>query len=940
MSPKEFIDKWKPVTTSERATAQSHFNDLCDLLGEPKPHDDDPTGERYAFEKGAIKSGGGDGWADVWRKGCFAWEYKGKHKDLEKALAQVKQYAAALQNPPLLVASDIERIIVITNWTNTVSVRHEIKLEELTDPFKLDFLRRVFRGDEKLRTGESRTALTAKVASKFANLAQELQEQGYEPLRVAHFVNRLVFCMFAEDAGLLTEDIFSKMLEVTRKKPSEFVPSAQDLFRAMSKGGRFGLQTIEWFNGGLFEDDDALPLTHSQIDLVRDAAKLDWSAIDPSIFGTLFERGLDPEKRSQLGAHYTDPENIMRIVNPVVLEPLSQEWDEAKAQIEKFKSPAKKKDILNTYLLRLRSVSVLDPACGSGNFLYLALRGLKDLELRVLFEAETLGLEKQFPQLDPSVLKGIELNVYAAELARVSIWIGELQWQIEHGFNVERNPVLKPLDSIENRDALLTNIGTITTWPLAEFIIGNPPFLGGSLLRRGLGHEYVDQLFAAFGDRIPNFSDLCCYWFEMARQSIENEKSKRVGLIATQGIRGTSNRKVLERIKETGDIFFAWSDLDWYLDGANVHVSIVGFDDGESKSKDLDGKSVHEIHSNLSALSSDSTQAKTILANMGVCFMGASPKAPFDIDENLAVSMLSEPNVHGFPNSDVVRPVVSAIDLTRESRELWTVDFGLRSYPDAVLYQKPFAHIEAIVKPIRVNNRRAAYAEKWWQYAEARSGMRAALTKLPRQLVTPGVSKHRIFRWYPTSSLCNQGTLVFARDDDFAFGLLQSRFHEIWALAQGTQLEDRPRYTPTTCFETFPFPSPTGDQEIAISEAAKELDHLRENWLNPVEWTRTSTLTFPATVGGPWHGWIPDTEQNEIGSVQEAHYIRKIAHPAMVASVAARTLTRLYNEQPAWLRNAHRKLDEAVADAYGLPVDIVESDLLAELLQRNLRQSK
>ena len=354
MSPQEFVDKWRLVTTSERATAQTHFNELCELLGEPKPHDVDPNGDWYAFEKGAAKTGGGDGWADVWKRGAFAWEYKGKHKDLEKALAQVKQYAAALENPPLLVACDINRIVVTTNWTNTVSVRYEVSLEDLLIPGKRNLLQQVFRGDVALRTGEERAHLTQKVAKEFAELARELEAAGHDPLVAAHFVNRLVFCMFAEDAGLLRDHLFTEMLDAVRNSPQDFQGLAQDLFRAMSKGGRVGFKAIDWFNGGLFEDDVALPLDRKQIERVRKAAALDWSAIDPSILGTLFERGLDPAKRSQLGAHYTDPENIMRIVEPVVLRPLRREWEAARAEIEEYKSPAKRRERFEAFHRRLR----------------------------------------------------------------------------------------------------------------------------------------------------------------------------------------------------------------------------------------------------------------------------------------------------------------------------------------------------------------------------------------------------------------------------------------------------------------------------------------------------------------------------------------------------------------------------------------------------------
>ncbi len=735
MSPKEFIDKWSSVTQTERATAQSHFNDLCDLLGEPKPHDADPTGETYAFEKGAAKTGGGDGWADVWRRGCFAWEYKGKHKDLEKALVQVKQYAAALHNPPLLVASDINRIIVITNWTNTVSVRHEIHLSELTDPFKLQFLKKVFQGDQSLCTGESRTALTAKVASEFAKLAQELQNEGYEPLRVAHFVNRLVFCMFAEDAGLLSDHVFSKMLDVTRAKPEDFVPLAGDLFRAMSKGGRHGFQTIDWFNGGLFEDDDALPLTRTQIDLVRNAATLDWSAIDPSILGTLFERGLDPEKRSQLGAHYTDPQNIMRIVNPVVLEPLSREWDIAKVQIETYKSPAKKKEALDKYLDRLRNVTVLDPACGSGNFLYLALRGLKDLEHRVLLEAESMGLQRQFPQLDPSVLRGIELNVYAAELARVSIWIGELQWQIEHGFNVERKPILKPLDSIENRDSLLNVDGTEAIWPAAEFIIGNPPFIGDKVMREHLGDSYTEEIRKKYKGHVPGGADFVCYWFAKGAIAIESGKSKSVGLVSTNKIRKGANSSVLRQALISNEIFAAWSDVPWHDEkGAAVRVAITCFAPSEDLTglpRMLDGVQVAKILPDLTGQTTlnqvDLGLAGKLSENLGKSFNGICLSGDFDVTDDVALLWLLEPNPSNKPNSDLLRPLWNGKDLATRWAGRWLIDTGTEmSEEESSQYVSPFAWLEEKVKPVRTSNKRKARAEKWWRQGETRPGMRQA----------------------------------------------------------------------------------------------------------------------------------------------------------------------------------------------------------------------
>ena len=473
MTPDEFIAKWQASKLKERSASQEHFIDLCRLLDEPTPADADPTGEYYCFERGARKDTGGDGWADVWKRHCFAWEYKGKHANLDKAFGQLRQYALALENPPLLIVSDMARFRVHTNWTNSVSEVHEFTLEDLADAAARDKLKWAMSDPERLRPGESRHALTERAAATFAMLAQSLRERGYNPQVVAHFVNRLVFCMFAEDVGLLPDDMFTRMLKHAREQPETFVVLAQDLFKAMSTGGRIGFETVEWFNGGLFDDDTALELSAAEIEIAHKAAVLDWSDIDPSILGTLFERGLDPDKRSQLGAHYTDRDKIMDIITPVIIRPWLAEWETEKTRIadalekaERAKSQAARTrqrnladQLLRTFLERLRKFTVLDPACGSGNFLYLALQALKDLEHLIQLQAEGMGLQRAFPSIGPANVKGIEVNTYATELARVSVWIGEIQWMRRNGFQETRDPILKLLGTIECRDAILTPEG-------------------------------------------------------------------------------------------------------------------------------------------------------------------------------------------------------------------------------------------------------------------------------------------------------------------------------------------------------------------------------------------------------------------------------------------------------------------------------------------------
>ena len=493
----------------------------------------------------------------MWKRHCFAWEYKGKHADLDAAFDQLRQYALALENPPLLIVSDMRRFRIRTNWTNSVSKTYEFGLDDLVDGSVRDKLKWAMSDPERLRPGETRQTVTERAARTFAQLAQSLRDQGHDPQEVAHFVNRLVFCMFAEDVGLLSDAMFTRMLEHARRRPEEFGTLARDLFGAMSIGGRVGFETVDWFNGGLFEDDVALPLDKAQIETTLEASALDWSNIDPSILGTLFERGLDPDKRSQLGAHYTDRDKIMRIIDPVIVRPLLAEWKTAKARIAssleranavKSRAAATRhrrqgENSLSSFLARLRKFTVLDPACGSGNFLYLALHALHDLEHRVQLEAEALGLQRAFLSVGPANVKGIELNSYAAELARVSVWIGEIQWMRRNGFPGSREPILDSLETIECRDAILASDGGEPEWPDADVIIGNPPFLGGKLLIANLGEDYVSTLFDVYKHRVPREADLVCYWFVKAGAHLGGGAERRVGLVATNSIRGGANRR-------------------------------------------------------------------------------------------------------------------------------------------------------------------------------------------------------------------------------------------------------------------------------------------------------------------------------------------------------------------------------------------------------------
>jgi hypothetical protein len=331
LTPSQFAAKWMGSARTERAASQEHFIDLCRMLGFPTPNEADPTGESYAFEKDADKTDGGDGFADVWKRGHFGWEYKRKKKDLGVAYSQLLQYREALENPPLLVVCDIDRFQVHTNFTNTVKTVYKFALADLAEKPRepLRILRAVMGEPDVLRPSVTLNELTELAASKFAELAKALRAQKYDPHRVAHFLNKLVFSMFAQHAGLLPPRLVQRLADNTKNVPKSFAAGLRDLFSKMSNsGGLFGPEEIQWFNGGLFDGDDVLPLTTGQIGVVRMVSELDWSQIEPAIFGTLFERGLDPDKRSQLGAHYTDRESMEKLIDPVVIAPLRREFED------------------------------------------------------------------------------------------------------------------------------------------------------------------------------------------------------------------------------------------------------------------------------------------------------------------------------------------------------------------------------------------------------------------------------------------------------------------------------------------------------------------------------------------------------------------------------------------------------------------------------------
>ncbi len=513
MDVNAFKQKWIVASgQKESAAAQSHFHDLCRLLNVSTPTEADPTGETYTFEKGATKAGGGDGYADVWYRGHFAIEYKGIKKDLNKAYQQVIKYKDALENPPLLVVCDLNTIRIHTNFTNTTQKVYEVTLADLDahnterNVSNLVLLAKMWTEPEWFRPEETADSVTIEAARRFSEIARGLHQRGTHPESAAHFLVQMVFCLFAEDIRLLPENIFSKMISYTYDYPSLFQERCTEFLQKMNTGGDIAYQRIPYVNGGLFETVDVPELTKAEIGKILDATEWDWSTIEPAIFGTLFERSLDPEKRSQLGAHYTSKADIQRVVDPVVIQPLRRKFadvvqkhgappvgDEPAPKLTTRQKNAALKDI-DALLTELANATVLDPACSSGNFLYVALEELLSLEYEVQLYRSRITVTPLLAesQVNPMQLRGIEINPYAQQLAQTAIWIGYLQWwQRNRHTRYERTPILDRLDSIELKDALLTvhDDGSVTEteWPAAKYIIGNPPFIRDKHVIRRLG---------------------------------------------------------------------------------------------------------------------------------------------------------------------------------------------------------------------------------------------------------------------------------------------------------------------------------------------------------------------------------------------------------------------------------------------------------------------
>jgi len=836
-------------------------------------------------------------------------------KAMEKAFVQAVAYTRHLSSkPPFVLTCDIgERFELWQGFSGDYGgygARQDILFTDLRKPEVFALFVDIFT-DPQLRNPEKIAAkVTREVAADLAELSKRLEGQ-HDPQAVAHFLMRCIFTMFAEDVGLLKEHLFTEALESRwLTHPKTFQPEVTALWEAMNDGTAFGFYgRLLKFNGGLFAEAIAFELTADQLEVLLRAAKREWRDVEPAIFGTLLERALDVKERSKLGAHYTPRSYVERLVRPVVLEPLREQWDLVQGEVllllgeaETEPTAAQKKKavtVLEAFLTELQGVRVLDPACGSGNFLYVTLDLMKQLESEVLRRLSDVAgndqLRMDLAQVNPSQFLGIELNPRAAAIADLVIWIGYLQWHFRRFGDIPPiEPVLREYKNIECRDAVLAydskepdvdaQTGKLRTrwggrmmkhpvtgedvpdpsdqlpiwkyinareaeWQEADYILGNPPFIGNKRMRETLGDGYTEALRRIYKD-IPDSVDYVMYWWFFASRLLTNEKIQRFGFITTNSINQTFNLKVIQNALNDGiSLTFAIPDHPWVdgVDGAAVRVAMtqaekqanklgqmltvqeipISPEELETSEKIVFKKELGIINASLN-LGVDASNLIKLRSNKGVVFQGVIPIGDgFKLTEedlkHFGYSSASLPSV--------IKPYVIGMDIVRVPKKKWIIDFfGFSESQIAEQYPYLYQHIHETVRPVRLQNREASRRKNWWLFARSNEDLRAAIQPLARFVATPDTSKFKPFTFVNAATLPDAQAYCIAIDDAWILGVLQSMIHQSWLekvaprMGKGNDL----RWKPAVVFDPFPFPDRTPTQDQKIRELSDRLDSHRK----------------------------------------------------------------------------------------------------------------
>lgn len=992
-----FISRWSQAKGTEKANYQLFLTELCTLLGlpQPDPASDENADNGYVFERRVdINNPDGTtnrGFIDLYRRGSFILEAKQSGKELDslgwdkamlKAQNQADQYLRALPGgegrPPFIVVTDVGRTLELYSefsCTGGTYVpypdpgHHRIRLKDLHDHAIQERLFKLWHNPSALDPSKHAARVTRLVSTKLADLARSLEKDGYEVDRVAHFLKRALFTMFSEDVGLLPLGSFTTLLTRLKATPEHFVDSMNSLWTTMHTGGYEGqlMHKIRQFNGGLFQGIEPIPLKPDQIQLLIDAGKADWRYVEPAIFGTLLERALDPRERHKLGAHFTPRAYVERLVMPTLIDPLREQWRVAQVVAETWLQQGKPDKALNAlrqFHKQLCETRVLDPACGSANFLYVALEHMKRLEGEVVNLIRDLhggqsGFEWQSDEVsrsqtvDPHQFLGLELNPRAAAIAEIVLWIGYLQWHYRiHGKLDIPDPVLKDFRNIEHRDALIDYDSkdivydangqpvtiwdgisykpSLTTgelipdaagrllvyhynnprkaqWPKADYIVGNPPFIGASTMRRALGDGYVDAVRQVFKGEVPDSADFVMYWWHTAAHKVREGEALSFGFITTNSLRQTFNRKVLEPLlndtKKPLSLTFAIPDHPWVdsNDGAAVRIAmtvgvsgertgvlrqVIAEQDGSEEAREVslnlrDGKVFADL-----TIGANVAGAQQLSSNIGVAIKGFELGSQgFLIDKIEADKLLGKLSIAKF-----LKPYMNGRDLTIGVVERYVIDFyGMDENTAMSTAPELFQWLIEKVKPERQVNRESRTSKNWWLYRRSGAELRRAISGLTSYIATTRTARHRVFQFLPSNLVAESKIVVIASKEPAILGVLSSRIHNLFAMSAGGWLGvgNDATYNHIDCFNKFPFPSLNDPQIENISKLAEKLDAHRKR--QQAEYTEL-TLT----------GMYNVLEKLRVGEGLTPK--EKLIYQQGLVSI---------------LRELHDDLDRVVFDAYG-----------------------
>ncbi len=1029
-----FIARWTTGEGgAERANYQSFLSELCDALAVPRPDQasHDAALNAYAFERAVTfrepDGSTASGRIDLYKRGSFVLEAKqsrrpGTEKAQQSSLfddepqetaplgvrtasrtwnvlmlnarQQAEHYAKALPAsegwPPFLIVCDVGHCFEIyadftgqgKNYAQFPDRQgFRIYLEELRQEAVRARLRLIWLDPQKLDPTKIAAKATREIAERLAKVSKHLEDKKYEPETVALFLMRCLFTMFAEDVELLPKDSFREILKRCKDNPSLFPRLVGQLWEVMDKGGfAYALERdVRQFNGYLFKTRTVLPLPGEEIGELYAAARKDWKLVEPAIFGTLLEQALNPAERKKLGAHYTPRAFVERLVVATILEPLKAEWAIVQAAAEGKRAEGDPKGaaaLVQAFHEKLCGVRVLDPACGTGNFLYVSLELMKRLEGEVLEALASLAGQARFSgyelkTIDPHQFFGLEVNPRAAAITELVLWIGFLQWHFRTRGGMPPEPILRDFKTIEVRDAVLAcdakelarnerakpiartdgegnriEVYRYTNpkrpeWPEADYIVGNPPFIGGKDIRGRMGEDYAKALWAAH-PRMNESADYVMYWWDFAAELLtrNDARLKRFGLVTTNSLSQVFQRRVMERhlgAKNPVSLLMAIADHPWTRatrDAAAVRIAMTVAAEGVREGRllevtkeeglDTDAPNVElreirgKINSDLT-VGADVTKACALQANAFLCSPGVKLHGDGFIVAPAEAQHLGLGRRPGLENH--IRLYRNGRDLTGTPRGVMVIDlFGLEADEVRKRFPEVYQHVLATVKECKdgdgkpngrdVNNRES-YRQNWWIFGEPRSELRPALEGLPRYIATVETAKHRVFQFLDASILPDNKLLCVGSADAYDLGVLSSRTHVSWALRAGGWLGvgNDPVYVKSKCFGSFPFPDPSEELKARIRETAEELDALRKN------------------IQGEHPGLTLTQIYNVLEKLRAGEPLN-----AEDETIKEKGLVLILHE-------LHENLDALVAEAYGWPENLSEDEILEKLVALNAERA-